>query len=180
MQFPKDGLKDVVKILFDVDIDKSCQNIDWGTRPLPYKAKLYARDDTRWVQKIFEKIKDKIILDDFTTSNELCQNNVFKPDIFNLKTFKTGNLPMKAKLLLEFLWHKREEWSKGCNRNPGLIISNKGLVGVVTRAYETWEVKGDKGTTYVIPGEGKQLLFKSTRYTQFNLHGITRPAKGSS
>ena len=140
LQFPKDGLKDVVQKLFRVEVKKEFQRFDWHKRPLPYKARLYARDDARWVQRIFEELKQEIREEDFLTTNDLWMKNVFKPHVFRGSDFGMGKFPVEAASIFRFLWEKREEWGKRENVNTGLILSKKDFSRAAEKMYEEWVV----------------------------------------
>ena len=50
------GLDSIVGKLFNQKVDKTCQNSDWGSRPLTPEQRFYAKLDTRWVEAIYYKL----------------------------------------------------------------------------------------------------------------------------
>ena len=140
-----EGLQGAVKALFGVDVGKEWQRFRWETRPLPYGAKLYARDDARWVQRIFEALKEEIAEDDFHKFNVLWKENVCNTDTFRPTDYGIGHWGVEKLAIAQFLWEKREEWGRELDLNPGLILAKKKGVfkAVVEELYERWVVQGE-------------------------------------
>lgn len=61
LKLPGHSLAYLVKRYCNVDIDKSQQRADWRIRPLPGKMLQYARDDTRYLIRVFKCLMQDIL-----------------------------------------------------------------------------------------------------------------------
>jgi ribonuclease D len=57
----KHGLKDVIKDLLNIDIDKSSQCSDWGSGNLTDKQMNYALNDVKYLISIMQKLNEILI-----------------------------------------------------------------------------------------------------------------------
>lgn len=60
LNLPSKGLAGLVKMYFDVDIDKKYQRADWTIRPIPADMDYYARHDTHYLIKLREILLPKL------------------------------------------------------------------------------------------------------------------------
>jgi ribonuclease D len=137
------SLKTVVKELFDVDIDKTMQTINWRRRPLTDQMKEYAINDARWTRKVYDECYHMIDWHHMNESQALFDKHAHPERFFKLSTFGLGNKPNEQKVLGFIFWIAREQIAHKMNKNIGFICSNENLKTVIAGAYRSLQSNGD-------------------------------------
>jgi hypothetical protein len=78
-----ESLANIAKDLLEVELDKSFQNFPWSLRPLPEKAKDYARKDASYLLRIWNIIKEFYGRDEISLvySKEICMKQYKFPRV---------------------------------------------------------------------------------------------------
>ena len=64
---------------FGVGVEKKYQNADWHTRPISADQLLYAMEDTRWVFRIFQKVRGLVTMDDVKVPMTCMRPTMIRP-----------------------------------------------------------------------------------------------------
>ena len=134
----KFGLRDVLQLFLDVDIDKQHQLDDWGARPLPEDSLLYAQMDTHYLPMLRDILIQK--LQEFgriEESQEVFQDVLrieardpgFDPDGY-WKLGIPNSLSRREMAILRELYLMRDSLAREEDLPPFKIISNGALVSI--------------------------------------------------
>jgi ribonuclease D len=133
------GLQAVLKIFFNVDIDKKYQKKDWSKRPLPKEMAAYASKDVMYLLPLAEilihRLKDIGRLD---WVREECDDMVkVRPDLTEagplfLKFKGAGRLKSRSLAVLEALLQFRKQVAEEKNKPLFKIIGNDSMIRIAT------------------------------------------------
>ncbi len=137
--YPRSSLEAVLKLHYDVILDKKYQKKDWSIRPLPDEMISYAADDVRYLvdlyQHISKALSEKKRLE---WALETCEGisqirpgeniDVDRPLFMTIKG--SGRLDARSLAVLENLALFRQEAAKKKDRPPYKVISNTAILEI--------------------------------------------------
>ncbi|MEI6077980.1 MAG: HRDC domain-containing protein [Verrucomicrobiota bacterium] len=136
------GLGALVEKFLGVKLDKGPQKADWAQRPLTPRMEDYARNDTRFLKTLEEKLRSELIAKGrLAWHQESCARlivessvppEVDSDDIWRIKgsTF----LESPALAILRELWHWREREAIAASRPPFFVLSHETLIAICAAA----------------------------------------------
>ncbi len=136
------GLGALVEKFLGVKLDKGPQKADWAQRPLTPRMETYARNDTRFLKPLEEKLKSELVAKGRRTwpaeacarlIAECAQPPMIDPDdVWRVKgsTFLEG----PALAVLRELWHWREREALASNRPPFFVLAHEKMVEISVAA----------------------------------------------
>ena len=143
------GLGALVEKFLGVKLDKGPQKADWAQRPLTQRMLDYARNDTKFLKTLEEKLRAELISKGrLAWHEEACarlivecaQPPVIDPDdIWRVKgsTF----LESPALAILRALWHWREREAIAASRPPFFVLAHEKMVEISVAAAERQPVE---------------------------------------
>lgn len=132
------GFANLVKVVLGVDLDKSFQNYQWSNRPLPENVLMYARNDTKYLIRLYNEFKKLYNLEDINMvmSRQCCLESYNFPKVkVNVgsdfkyvceKLCKSSDerLDIESKRdIFERVWSWRLDYAKMLDRKPNTVIS---------------------------------------------------------
>jgi len=132
------GLGALVEKFLGIKLDKGPQKADWAQRPLTQRMEDYARNDTRYLKTLEEKLRGELTAKGrITWHQESCAQliaessvpQVIDPDdVWRIKgsTF----LERPALAVLRELWHWREAQAIAASRPPFFVLSHETMVAI--------------------------------------------------
>jgi ribonuclease D len=133
------GLGALMKIKFDVTLNKKYQRANWGERPLSPEMIDYARHDTHYLIALRELLADELIATErFDLAQEefarLCHVNGNNHDARQPWERITGhqNLSPRQKTVLNEICHKRERIAERLDRPLFKVLGDKMLLDMAT------------------------------------------------
>jgi ribonuclease D len=132
------GLSSLVENFLGVKLDKGSQKADWARRPLTEKMEVYARNDTRYLKPLADKLKLKLqqkgrlawhqescarLIEDCTRPQTVDADSVWRVKGSSI-------LGRPALAVLRELWHWREHEAVAANRPPFFILSHEKMVEI--------------------------------------------------
>lgn len=138
------GLGALVEKFLGIKLDKGPQKADWAQRPLTQRMEDYARNDTRYLKTLEEKLKGELIAKHrLAWHEESCARliaessvpPVVDPDeVWRIKgsTF----LERPALAVLRELWHWREAEAVAASRPPFFVLSHESMVAIAVAVSE--------------------------------------------
>ena len=129
------SFSDLVKAMFDIELDKSMQRSNWRPRPLNKAQQIYASNDVIWLLKL-KDIFTKIALETGVTAmineeNLLCEEVV--ATMYNVKLSakqKAANSNYHQSELLK-LFHLRNKFAEQYNMPPFQVVTDDVLERIV-------------------------------------------------
>jgi ribonuclease D len=138
------GLSSLVEKFLGVKLDKGSQKADWARRPLTEKMEVYARNDTRYLKPLADKLilevqwKNRLAWHRESCARliaECSQPPVVDGDsVWRIKGSSHLNRPALA--VLRQLWHWRENEATAANRPPFFILNHENLITIASTAAE--------------------------------------------
>ena len=133
------GLQAVLKMFFNVNVDKKYQKKDWSKRPLPREMMAYASKDVMYLLPLARILIDKLKkIDRMTWVLEECEDlsNV-RPVLSNeaplfMKFKGAGRLKSRSLAVLEALLQFRKRIAEKKDRPFFKIIGNESMMKIVT------------------------------------------------
>jgi ribonuclease D len=138
------GLGALVEKFLGVTLDKGPQKADWAQRPLTQRMEAYARNDTRYLKPLEEKLraeltaKGRLVWHQESCARLIAESSVppvIDPDdIWRIKgsTF----LEPAALAVLRELWHWREREAVAASRPPFFVLSHETMTAIAAAAAE--------------------------------------------
>ena len=132
------GLGALVEKFLGVKLDKGPQKADWAQRPLTQRMEDYARNDTRFLKTLEEKLRAELTAKGrLAWHQESCARLIAESsvppvidpdDVWRIKgsTF----LEKPALAVLRELWHWREREAVAASRPPFFVLSHETMVAV--------------------------------------------------
>lgn len=136
------GLGHLVEKFLGVILDKGSQKADWARRPLTEKMAVYARNDTRHLQPLAERLKEELrARGRLGWHQESCARLIrdcARPVAVDPETVwrvKGSTALDRAGLaVLREMWHWREREAIAANRPPFFILSHETMIGLAAAA----------------------------------------------
>ena len=138
------GLGALVEKFLGIKLDKGPQKADWAQRPLTPRMEDYARNDTRYLKTLEEKLRAELTAKGrLAWHSESCARlivessvePVIDPDeVWRIKgsTF----LESPALAVLRELWHWREAEAIAASRPPFFVLSHETMIAVAAAVAE--------------------------------------------
>ena len=132
------GLGALVEKFLGVKLDKGPQKADWAQRPLTQRMEDYARNDTRFLKTLEEKLRAELTAKGrLAWHQESCARLIAESsvppvidpdDVWRIKgsTF----LEKPALAVLRELWHWREREAVAASRPPFFVLSHETMVAI--------------------------------------------------
>jgi ribonuclease D len=139
---PRHGLRDLVRELLGVELQKGSQRADWARRPLSPQMLAYAVNDTRYLSPLRDRL-DAELHDKGRTSwhRESCARLVATcsvpstPDAERAWRIKgSATLEPRGLAVLRELWRWREAQALRLDRPPYFVLSHEVLLDLAGRA----------------------------------------------
>ena len=125
------SFSDLVKVMFNVDLDKSMQRSNWRPRPLSKAQQIYASNDVIWLLKL-KNIFSKTAIENAVTAmieeeNLLCEDVVATMYTVKLSAKqKATNSNYHQNELLK-LFHLRNKFAEQYNMPPFQVMADEAL-----------------------------------------------------
>ena len=138
------GLGALVEQFLGVKLDKGPQKADWAQRPLTPRMEEYARNDTKYLKPLEEKLRSELTAKGrLAWHQESCARLiaessvplVIDPDeVWRIKgsTF----LEKRALAILRELWHWREREAVAASRPPFFVLAHETMISICTAVAE--------------------------------------------
>jgi ribonuclease D len=133
------GLQAVLKMFFNVDVDKKYQKKDWSKRPLPKEMMAYASKDVIYLLPLARMLIHKLkIIDRMTWVLEECEDlSKVRPVLSNeaplfMKFKGAGRLKSRSLAVLEALLQFRKRVAEKKDRPFFKIIGNESIMKIAT------------------------------------------------
>ena len=136
------GLSHLVEKYLGVKLEKGPQKANWAVRPLTERMERYARNDTRYLKPLADRLKSELdakgrlawhqescarLIRDSTTHRP--------PDMDSVWRIKGSHLLERPALaILREIWQWREAEAVGANRPPFFVMSHEALVQIAAAA----------------------------------------------
>ena len=136
------GLSHLVESYLGVKLEKGPQKADWARRPLTERMESYARNDTRYLKPLSDRLKAGLeekgrlawqqescarLIDDSTRLRPADLDSVWR-------IRGSHDLSRLALAILRELWQWREDEAVAANRPPFFVLSHEALVAVAAAA----------------------------------------------
>jgi ribonuclease D len=136
------GLSSLVEKFLGVKLDKGPQKADWARRPLTARMELYARNDTRHLKPLADKLKLELQHKNrLAWHQESCQRLIAEctrpqpADLDGVWRVKgSSRLGRPALAVLRELWHWREREAVAANRPPFFVLAHEKLADIAAAA----------------------------------------------
>lgn len=136
------GLSSLVEKYLGVKLDKGSQKADWARRPLTEKMETYARNDTRYLKPLEERLKTELKAKGrLAWHQESCARLIEecsrppKVDEDAVWRIKGSTLLDRAGLaILRELWRWREREALAANRPPFFVLAHDRMIEISAAA----------------------------------------------
>ncbi|PYK29751.1 MAG: hypothetical protein DME57_09270 [Verrucomicrobia bacterium] len=126
----------LVKRYFDIDLTKGSQKANWAQRPLSKKMEEYARNDTRYLLPLSERLEKELeSRDRLDWFRQSCQRALELAAIDRERDMSeawrvsgAGALRGRASAVLRELWNWREKEAEAADRPPFHVLQNRELI----------------------------------------------------
>ncbi len=126
---------------FGVALPKGLQTANWARRPLTPQLTRYARNDTRFLLPLAERLERRLTeLGRIAWLEQSCRRAVAAARVVRERDPETAwrvrgshTLGARASAILRALWHWREDEARAVDRPPFHILSNQDLVDAAQR-----------------------------------------------
>lgn len=136
------GLGALVEKFLGVQLDKGPQKADWARRPLTQRMEDYARNDTRYLKPLEEKMRAELAAKGrLAWHQESCAKLIVESsvppvvdpdDVWRIKG--SSFLDRSALAVLRELWHWREREALAANRPPFFVLSHEKMTQIAATA----------------------------------------------
>lgn len=125
------GLGDLVRAYLGVTLEKGPQKANWAIRPLSERMENYARNDTRYLRPLADKLRVELErLGRLEWHQESCAQLIAdcshqppeNPDLWRVKG--SNKLTRPAMAILRELWKWREREAVAANKPPFFVLSH--------------------------------------------------------
>lgn len=132
------GLSDLVQQELGVSLEKGAQKMNWALRPLPERMRAYALNDTRYLMRLADLLRDELRkLGRLAWLQEVCGRVIQEaakprevdPDtVWRVKG--SDRLSPAGMAVVRELWRWREEEAVAVNKPPYFVLSHETLVAL--------------------------------------------------
>ena len=138
------GLGALVETHLGVKLDKGPQKADWARRPLTERMEIYARNDTRFLKPLTDKLKAELQQKGRLAWHQescvrLIQESSVPPVVDENTVWRikgSSLLPPAALAILREMWHWREREAVAGNRPPFFVLAHEKMIEVALAAAE--------------------------------------------
>ena len=138
------GLGALVEKFLGVKLDKGPQKADWAQRPLTPRMVEYARNDTRFLKPLEEKMRAELTAKNRIAWHQescarLIADSVIPPQIDSDEIWRIKGstfLTPAGLAILRELWHWREREAIAANRPPFFVLAHEKMVEICAAAAE--------------------------------------------
>lgn len=136
------GLSSLVEVFLGVKLDKGSQKANWARRPLTERMETYARNDTRYLKPLADRLRQELqrksrlawheescarLIDDCTRMDPIDHDNIWR--------VKGSHALNRAGLaILREIWRWREAEAIHSTKPPFFILSHEKLVELAAAA----------------------------------------------
>jgi len=139
---PQFGLGALVEKFLGIQLDKGPQKADWARRPLTERMENYARNDTRHLKPLADKLRAELAQKErLVWHEESCArliSDCSQPSVSDENTVwrikGSSKLSRPALAILRALWSWREKEALAANRPPFFILAHETMVQIATNA----------------------------------------------
>jgi ribonuclease D len=136
------GLSDLVEKHLGVKLEKGAQKANWALRPLTERMERYARNDTRYLKPLADRLKSDLQAKArLAWHQESCERLIKDssehqpPDMESAWRVKGSHLLDQPGLaILRELWRWREKEAVTANKPPFFVMSHEALVRIAAAA----------------------------------------------
>ena len=136
------GLSHLVESYLGVKLEKGPQKADWARRPLTERMENYARNDTRHLKPLSDRLKAELEEKGrLAWQQESCarlindSTQMRAPDLDSIWRIRgSHDLSRPALAVLRELWQWRDGEAIAANRPPFFVLSHEALVGISAAA----------------------------------------------
>ncbi len=144
------SLTHLVGHLLGVHLEKGPQTADWARRPLTERMENYARNDTRYLQRLADLLQSGLgEKERIEWHRELCDRlirdcaQVSEPDpdqVWRLKG--ASKLDRRGLAVVRELWHWREREAREADKPPYFVLAHEALVDLAAAASKSAPLEG--------------------------------------
>jgi ribonuclease D len=144
------SLSNLVQQMLEVNLEKGPQKANWAVRPLTARMEAYARNDTRHLKPLADKLTEELKAKGrLEWHSESCRRLIEDcsieaasdpDDVWRLKGSRRLSRPSLA--VLRELWHWREAEATRANKPPYFILSHETMVRLAEDAAESRPING--------------------------------------
>jgi ribonuclease D len=139
------GLSSLVEKFLGVKLDKGSQKADWARRPLTPKMEAYARNDTRHLKPLEEKLKAELQAKGRLAWHQEscarliaeCSQPVAADEDAVWRVKGSTFLERAALAVLRELWHWREREAIAASRPPYFVLAHERMAEIAAAAAKT-------------------------------------------
>ena len=132
------GLGSLVEKFLGVKLDKGPQKADWAQRPLTPRMEIYARNDTRHLKPLEEKLRAELVAKGRLAWHEEscarliadCSRPVVVDEDAIWRIKGSTFLERPALAILRELWHWREREAVAANRPPFFVLAHETMIAI--------------------------------------------------
>ncbi|HEY0135170.1 MAG TPA: HRDC domain-containing protein, partial [Nannocystis sp.] len=176
---PRHGLRDLVRELLGVELQKGSQRADWARRPLSQQMLAYAVNDTRYLSPLRDQLDAELHSKGRASwHRETCARLVVTcsvpttPDLERAWRIKgSATLDPRGLAVLRELWRWREAQALRLDRPPYFVLSHEVLLELAGRA-----ARGDMTLPPVIKARDRRELEEALARA-LDLPGEALPAR---
>ncbi len=136
------GLGSLVEQFLGITLEKGPQKADWSIRPLTARMDAYARNDTRHLKPLSDKLRERLKeLGRLDWHKEYCQRLITEntqPEVVDedgvWRIKGSHKLQPRALAVLRELWRWREREAVAGNRPPFFVLQHERLTGIAELA----------------------------------------------
>jgi ribonuclease D len=143
------GLGALTEKFLGIKLDKGSQKADWARRPLTEKMETYARNDTRYLKPLADKLrtaleeKGRLAWHQESCAKLIAEcskpQSVDGDSVWRIRGSSRLNRPALA--VLRALWQWREGEAIAANRPPFFILEHEKLIHIATTAAGNYPVR---------------------------------------
>lgn len=143
------SLNALVESYLGITLDKGMQKADWARRPLTPRMETYARNDTRHLKPLVDKLKSELEHkarlawheESCVRQMEDCARDM-EPDANTVWRTKGSHLLSRPALaVLREIWQWREQEAVGGNRPPFFVLAHETLTRIAIAATDSQQIE---------------------------------------
>lgn len=133
--YDANSFSDIIKLMFNVTLDKSLQRSNWRPRPLSSAQQIYASHDVIWLLQL-KSIFEKTALKNSVTAiieeeNKYCENVPVTSYVVKLSAKQKASFSASHQKVLLNLLHIRNKIAEAYNMPPFYIVADATLEEIV-------------------------------------------------